>query len=63
VQAAGSPTEYAKGIAGVGTPAAAAAGDAAALRSSIKTYVSSAQTLIKNAFGGAPSCQALSKST
>ena len=63
LQTASTPAEFTKYIVGVGTAAAGAASDVSGLLSSLKQYVSSAHTSVKDAFGNAPSCQALSNTT
>ncbi len=62
LQSAGSPAEFTKDAVTVGAAVAGAASDVGSLLSSLEQYASSTHTSIKNAFGDAPSCQALSNS-
>jgi hypothetical protein len=59
LQTASTPAELTKDAVALGGATAAAATAAGSFLTSIKQYASSTQTSIRNAFGNAPSCQAL----
>jgi len=63
LQSAGVPAQFTKDIVAVGAAAVGAASDVGDMLSSLKQYVSSTHTSVKNAFGDAPSCRALQNST